>query len=70
MKTGIIRMITAIPLRTGQIIFCDDHTPIGVAARNIAKGEIISYSSLYNTGDVLIKFEITENTDNADTAQL
>ncbi len=65
-ETGIIRMITAVHLKAGQIIFRDDHTPIGVAARNIRKGEIITFHPTGNTVDVLIRRGITENTSNAD----
>lgn len=67
-EAGIIRMITAISLRTGQIIFRDDHIPIGVAARDIRKGEVINFDPIGNTGDVLVKFGITENADHADTS--
>lgn len=67
---GTIKMIAAVYLKAGHIIFRDDHTPIGVAARDIEMGETISYSPLCDTADVWVRFGITENTDNADTPKL
>lgn len=47
-------MKAAVDFRCGQLMFWDNGTVIGMAARDISEGEVIEFSATHNTRDILV----------------
>lgn len=65
MKTNVVIdrgcFRTTMPVKLGTILLHPDW-PLGMAARDIEADEILEYSSLKNTNDVILKWEGNANT--------